>query len=225
MSFRVASFITILLILNIILFHNNFLKKIFVLNLQKVTEKKIFIQKVDLNFKKKLIILNDVKIYNSKDFSYKYFFTSKKIIIKPALNTIFKNVVEFQNLIFHEPTVFLEIKSQFIDDNKVSVNKDNYGQAEKSLPSYEPKTYPEKKKDRNILIKKIITYKPKVYFKYANIYKIENLNLSEMEISNVGNSEESSQHFKEVFKFILLDFYLKIPNFKIKKDLKKIYKL
>ena len=46
-----------------------------------------------------------------------------------------------------------------------------------------------------------------------------------MEISNVGNSGESSQHFKEVFRLILLDFYFKIPNFKIKKDLKKIYKL
>ena len=93
----------------------------------------------------------------------------------------------------------------------------NIEQAEKSLPSYEPKIYPKKKNDQNILIKKIITYEPKVYFKYANIYKIENLDLSEMEISNVGNSEESSQHFKDVFKLILLDFYFKIPNFEIKK--------
>ena len=106
MSFRFASFIIILLIFNIILLNNYFLKKIFVSSLQKVTEKKIFIQKLDLNLKKKLIILKDVKIYNSKDFSYKYFFTSKKVVIKPALNTIFKNVVEIQNLIFYEPTVF-----------------------------------------------------------------------------------------------------------------------
>lgn len=225
MFFRAASYITILLILNIILFHNFFLKKFFVFSLQKVTEKKIFIQKVDLNLKRKLIILNDVKIYNSEDFSYKYFFTSKKIIITPTFNTILKNLVEFKNLTFYQPTIFLEIKNQLIEDNKISVNKDNIEQVEKSSPSYEPKIYPKKQIDRNILIKKIITYEPKVYFKYANIYKIENLDLSEMEISNVGNSVESSQHFKEVFRLILLDFYFKIPNFKIKKDLKKIYKL
>ena len=46
-----------------------------------------------------------------------------------------------------------------------------------------------------------------------------------MEIKNVGNSEKISQHFKDVFKLILLDFYFRIPNFKIKKDLKKIYDL
>ncbi len=225
MFFRVASYITILLILNIILFHNFFLKKFFVFSLQKIAEKKIFIENVDLNLERKLIILNNVKIYNSEDFSYKYFFTCKKIIVMPKFNTILKNLVEFQNLTFYQPTIFLEIESQLIDDNKVSVNKDNIEQAEKSLPSYEPKIYPKKKNDQNILIKKIITYEPKVYFKYANIYKIENLDLTEMEISNVGNSEESSQHFKDVFKLILLDFYFKIPNFEIKKDLKKIYKL
>ena len=46
-----------------------------------------------------------------------------------------------------------------------------------------------------------------------------------MEIKNVGNSKKSSQHFKDVFKLILLDFYFRIPNFQIKKDLKKIYDL
>ena len=225
MFFRITSYITILLILNLILFHTYFLKKIFEFSLQKITEKKILIQKVDLDLKRKLIILNDIKIYNSEDFSYEYFFTSKKIIIEPAFNTIFKNVVEFQNLIFYEPTIFLEIKSKLIDDKKTIDNKDNIEQVEKSSPTYKPKIYPKKQKDRNILIKKIITHEPKVHFKYANIYKIENLNLSEMEINNVGNSEKSSQHFKEVFKFILLDFYFKIPNLKIKKDLRKIYKL
>ena len=32
-------------------------------------------------------------------------------------------------------------------------------------------------------------------------------------------------HFKEVFKLILLDLYFRIPDFKIKQELKKIYKL
>ena len=147
MFFRVASYITILLILNIILFHNFFLKKFFVFSLQKITEKKIFIQNVDLNLERKLIILNDVKIYNSEDFSYKYFFTSKKIIITPTLDTLFKNLVEFQNLTFYQPTIFLEIKNQLIEDNKISVNKDNIEQVEKSSPSYEPKIYPKKQID------------------------------------------------------------------------------
>ena len=79
--------------------------------------------------------------------------------------------------------------------------------------------------DRNIFIKQIFTYNPKANLKYENVYKIENFNLSEMEIKNVGNSKNSSQHFKDVFRLILLDFYFRIPNFQIKKDLKKIYDL
>ncbi len=219
MIFRILTFILFLLILTIITFQNYFIKKIIVYGLQNITEKKISVENVNLNFKEKSIILNEIKIYNSNDFIYQYLFTCKKIIIRPKFETIFKSAIEFDDLIFYDPVIFLEIKNQLDEKN------DNISEVEKSSPSYEPKVYPKKSVDRNIFIKNIFTYNPKANLKYANVYKIENLNLSEMEIKNVGNSKKSSQHFKDVFKLILLDFYFRIPNFQIKKDLKKIYDL
>ena len=219
MIFRLLTLILFLLIFSIVIFQNYFIKKILVYGLQNVTEKKVSVEKINFNFKEKSITLNEIKIYNSNDFIYQYFFTCKKIILKPKFETIFKSIIEFDDLIFYDPVIFLEIKNQLIE------KKDNISEVEKSSPSYEQKVYPQKNVDKNIFIKQIYTYNPKANLKYANIYKIENLNLSEMEIKNVGNSEKSSQHFKDVFKLILLDFYFRIPNFKIKKDLKKIYDL
>ena len=219
MIFRLLTLILFLLIFSIVIFQNYFIKKILVYGLQNVTEKKVSVEKINFNFKEKSITLNEIKIYNSNDFIYQYFFTCKKIILKPKFETIFKSIIEFDDLIFYDPVIFLEIKNQLIE------KKDNISEVEKSSPSYEQKVYHQKNVDKNIFIKQIYTYNPKANLKYANIYKIENLNLSEMEIKNVGNSKKSSQHFKDVFKLILLDFYFRIPNFQIKKDLKKIYDL
>ena len=46
-----------------------------------------------------------------------------------------------------------------------------------------------------------------------------------MVFKNVGNSGDFGQHYKDVFKFLLLEIYLRIPNLEIKKEIKKIYKL
>ena len=224
MLLRIFSLIILLFIVNIFFFHSYFLKKIIINSLDNITEKKISIKKIDLSFKKNILILNNIKIYNPNNFAYEHFFICKKITIKPVLNSLFKNVIEFENLTFYEPIIFLEIQKQ--SSNKKDLeNIDNIDQVEKSSSSYKPKIYPIKKKDINIFIKKVITHQPKANLKYANSYKVENLILSEMEINNVGNTKENSQHFKDVFKLILLDFYFRIPNFEIKKELKKIYKL
>ncbi len=219
MIFRFLAPALFLLIFIIFFFQNFFVKKIFVYSLQKVTEKKVSIENVDFNLKEKSITLEEIKIYNSNDFVYEYFFSCKKIFITLNFETILKNVIEFDDLIFYDPIIFLEIKNQLVE------KRDNISEAEKSSPSYQPKVYPQKNLDRNIYIKQIFTYNPKANLIYENVYKIENLNLSEMDIKNVGNTKNSSQHFKDVFKLILLDFYFRIPNLQIKKNLKKIYDL
>ena len=225
MFFRIVILSILLLIFNIILFDSYFIKKIAVFSLEKATEKKISIEKVDLNVQNNLLILYNTKIFNSNDFSYEHIFTCKKIIIQLSLNTIFKKIIKFQNLIFYDPTIFLEIKNQVPKEKKDPNKKDNISEVEKSSPYYEPKVYPKKIVDRNILIKKIQTIRPKAYFKYADIYKLENFKLSELVITDTGNAKEYDKHFKKVFKLILMDLYLRIPNKEIKKDLKKIYKL
>lgn len=208
-----------LLTFTLIVFHSLIFKKIFISVLERATEKAISIDDININFKKSFITFNNIKIYNSDDFEYEYFFACKKIDLKLNIRTIFSSVIEFQNLIFYEPKIYLEIKNL-----STNYQKDNISELEKFSPKYNPKVYPLKKKDRNIIIKKVITLKPKANLNYENNYKIENLNLSEMELNNVGNSTSNSQHFKEVFKIVLLDLYFRIPDNSIKNKLKKLYK-
>ena len=67
--------------------------------------------------------------------------------------------------------------------------------------------------------------KPLSSLKYLDIYEYSDFKLSEMTFNNVGNSTSLGQHYKDIFKFLLLDIYLRIPNLKVKKEIKKIYKL
>lgn len=225
MFLRIFLFLVILVIVNILLLHSFYLKKFIVYGLEKTTEREVSIGKVEIDLNNFSIIIKNIKIFNAKDFKEEFFFTCKKIIVHPAYNTLFKNIVEFQNLSFYEPKINLEINKQFSIKKVDEEIKDNISEAEKSLPSYKPKIYPKKQNDRNIIIKKIFTFNPKANFKYASIYEIKNLSLSDMEIYDIGNTQDSKMHFKEVFKLILLDLYFRIPDFKIKQELKKIYKL
>ena len=225
MFLRIFLFLVILVIINILLFNPFYLKKFIVYGLEKTTEREVSIGKVEIDLNNFSIIIKNIKIFNAKDFKEEFFFTCKKIIVHPEYNTLLKNVVEFRNLSFYEPKINLEINKQFSIKKVDEEIKDNISEAEKSLPSYKPKIYPKKQNDRNIIIKKIFTFNPKANFKYASIYEIKNLGLSDMEIYDIGNTQDSKMHFKEVFKLILLDLYFRIPDFKIKQELKKIYKL
>ena len=46
-----------------------------------------------------------------------------------------------------------------------------------------------------------------------------------MNFINVGTSTDKSLHFKKVFKIILSDIYLRVPDFKMRKKLEDIYKI
>ena len=50
-----------------------------------------------------------------------------------------------------------------------------------------------------------------------------------MKFQNVGNAnkieEHKSQHFKDIFKIILMDIYLKIPDQSLRDLVKKNYKI
>ena len=220
MVLRIFIFSFLIFVIILIFFHSLIIKKITISVLENVTEKKIFIDDINIDFKSSLISLNSVKIFNSNQFKYRYFFTCRKIDLKINVSSIFSNLVEFEDILFYEPKIYLDIKNQNTNNKK-----DNISELEKSLPTYKPKIYPTKENDRNILIKKGGTLKPKANLNYDNIYTIEDLKLSEMELMNVGNGSANSQHFKDVFKLILFDLYFRIPDQNIKNKLKKIYKL
>ena len=123
------------------------------------------------------------------------------------------------------PVVNLEIIEDIKPKDETRLNlSDNLNVIEKLKKNNSPKTYEPKKKDKNFNIKKVEIINAKANLKYLDLYKLVDLKLSGLFFSNVGNSS-GSQHFKDVFKIILFDIYMRIPDFVIKKKLKKLYKL
>ena len=205
------------LILIIIFFYNFFLTKIIHFNLEKITEKKVKIESINIDFINQELIINNIEILNDQKFEYENIFFCDEIIVKFIFLNLFQQIIYFEKIIFKEPIIYVEIKK----DNLIF--EDNISVIEKKKKSYKPKIYPEKNTDRNVIFKKVQILKPKANLIIDNLYKYENLNLSNMNLSNVGTSETKSLHFKKIFKIILTDLYLKVPNFEVKKKLKEIY--
>ena len=92
-----------------------------------------------------------------------------------------------------------------------------------------PKKYPKKKKDKNFIIKIVKINNSSAYVKAPQNKANININLSNMKFQNVGNAdkiqEHKSQHFKDIFKIILMNIYFKIPDQSLKELVKKNYKI
>lgn len=206
----------VIAILFIVLFSYEYvLKKTLELSLTKVTNKNIKIKKIELNLITQNIKIYDLQIFNEDKFNYPILFSCAEISLDIVYSSIFSDLVIFKNLIFNKPIIYLEILKSYDNLNLVERNKENY----------KPTKYPKKKNDKNFLISNLELTKPLSNIKYLDIYEYSDFKLSEMTFSNVGNSTSSGQHFKDVFKFLLLDIYLRIPNLKVKQEIKEIYKL
>ena len=110
-----------------------------------------------------------------------------------------------------------------MSDNNEVVSNDNFEEVKKQQEGYEPKIYPIKKKDINFLILKFQTYDSQGLIKLSNKSNEIEINLSNMSFNKIGN-EKDFQHYKDVFKIILGDIFLKIPNINLQKLIKKTYK-
>ena len=219
--------ILILMILSIFFAHEIIIKKTLENTLSNIIEKKTIIEEIDIDFKKSTLKFYNLKIQNDDTFYYKNLLNCEEITIIFNLKSLFSETIKFNLLSIKKPNFYFEINKNFEDikDNNNSEMKDNLSIIEKTKPEYNPKVYPIKKKDKNFVINNVELLNPKANFKFLNVYEYSDLKLSEMFFSNVGNLENDTQHYKEVFKIFLNDMYLRIPNFEIRKKIKKIYKL
>ena len=201
----------------IVFFNNFFFHKIINFNLERITEKDVEIKDINIDFKNQKLIINDLKILNDQNFEYKNIFLCNQIIINFNFFNLFDELIFFNQITFKSPTIYLEINKENL------VFKDNISILEKRVKKYKPKVYPKKLRDRNVLFKKVKLLDPKANININGIYKYEKLKLSNMDFINVGTSTNESLHFKKVFKIILSDIYMRIPNHEIKRKLKDIY--
>ena len=191
-------------------------------------DRNISIKNIDIDYSKKQIILNSVEVKNTNKIYYKNILEAEKIKIKYDFKSLFTDLIIIDHLSFYNSKIFvdIEITNDEITNDEITndeITNDNLEEVKKNEDNYKPKIYPTKKKDINFLILKFQTYKTQGFIKTSNGLNEIKINLSNFSFNNVGN-KSGFQHYKGVFKIILGDILLKIPDVNLKKLIKKTYK-
>jgi hypothetical protein len=212
--------ITFVIILSLIIFNKNIISQLIIFAIPKLTDRNISIETIDINYLKKQIILNSVEVESTNKIYYENIFEAEKIKIKYNFISLFSDMIIIDYLIFYNSKIFLDIE---IDINNEVVSNDNFEEVIKQEDSYKPKIYPIKKRDINFLILKFQTYNTQGFIKPSNTSNEIKINLSDMSFNKIGN-KNALQHYKDVFRIILGDIFLKIPDINLQKLIKKTYK-
>ena len=210
--------ITFVIILPLIIFNKNIISQLIIFVIPKLTDRNISIETIDINYLKKQIILNSVEVESTKKIYYKNIFEADKIKIKYDFTSLFSDMIIIDHLTFYNSKIFLDV-----DINDDVISNDNFEEMMKQTVNYKPKIYPIKNKDINFLILKFQTYDTQGFIKSSNKSNEIKINLSNMSFNKIGN-KNALQHYKDVFKIILGDIFLKIPDINLQKLIKKTYK-
>ena len=212
--------ITFVIILPLLIFNKTIISQLIIFATSKLTDRNISIETIDIDYLKKKIILNSVEVENTKKIYYKNIFEAEKIEIEYDFKSLFTDLVIINHLIFYNPKIFVDI-----DMTNAEISNDNLDEVRKQEENYKPKIYPIKKKDINFLILKFYTYNTQGFIKTSDKMNEIKMNLSNISFNRVGSKTTGSLHYKKVFKIILGDMFLKIPDIKLKNSIKKTYKL
>jgi len=214
--------ITFVIILSLLVFNKIIISQLIIFSISKLTDRNISIETIDINYLKKQIILNLVEVESTNKIYYKNIFEAGKIKIKYNFTSLFSDMKIIDHLIFYNSKIFLDIDIDINGKDEV-ISKDNFEEVIKQVKDYKPKIYPTKKKDINFLILKFQTYDSQGFIKLSNKPNEIEIDLSNMSFSKIGN-EKDFQHYKDVFKIVLGDIFLKIPDINLQKLIKKTYK-
>ena len=211
--------IIFVLILPLLIFNKTIISQVIIFAIPKLIDRNISIKNIDIDYSKKIIILNSVQAESTNRIYYKNFFEAEKVKIKYNFKSLFTNLIIIEHLIFYNAKIFLDID---INNNKVIVD-DSLQEVKKQEENYKPKIYPIKKKDINFLILKFQIFNTQGFIKSSNKLNEIKINLSNMSFNKIGNKNDV-QHYKDVFKIILGDIFMKIPDINLKNLIKKTYK-
>ncbi len=207
-----------LFISSLLFFNKTIISQVIIFTISKLPDRNIFIKNIDINYSKKKIILNSVEVENTNKIYYKNIFEVDKVEIQYDFKSLFTDLIIIDQLNFYNSKFFLDF-----DIINSEITNDNLEEVKKNQDNYKPKIYPIKKNDVNFLILKFQTYDTKGFIKSSNKLNEIEINLSNMSFNKIGN-EKNFQHYKDVFKIILGDILLKIPDINLKKLIKKTYK-
>jgi len=181
-----------------------------------------------INYFSQQIEITDLKIKNKKNYFNENVFEATKVLIEYDLTSIFSDLIVIKSILLIEPKFYFEILENKTEGNQKENLKDNVDLI-KTINQENSKEYPKKKKDRNFIIKIVKINNSSAYVKAPQNKTNININLSNMKFQNVGNANKiekhKSQHFKDIFKIILMDIYFKIPDQRLRELVKKNYKI
>jgi len=202
----------------ILLANKIILSKLILFTLEKWTNKDIIIKDFNIIYKKRKVSLNNI-IINDKDDSSKKIFQAEKIDIVLKPSSLLSTLIIIEKVEIQKPILNLDFT---ISNNNKNLIKDNLGISKKLSKKENPKIYPKKIIDINFLVLDLSFENFKVDIKRSDTNNSSTLILSNMKFKKFGN-EFGYQHYKDIFKIILIDLVMRIPDQELRKIIKKHY--
>ena len=202
----------------ILLANKIILSKLILFSLEKWINKDIIVKDFNITYKKRKVSLNNIIINDKDDLSKKIFQAEKiDIILKPS--SLLSTLIIIEKVEIQKPILNLDFT--IANDNK-SLIKDNLGISKKLSKKENPKIYPKKIIDINFLVLDLSFENFKVDIKRSDTNNTSSIILSDMKLKEFGN-ELGYQHYKDIFKTILIDLVMRIPDQELRKIIKKNY--
>ena len=205
-------------VLLIIIFNKFILSKIILFSLESLLNKNVSIEEVEISYLNGHVRFKNLNVIEKRTSNEKIVFFAREIYINFNLSSFFSTLIIIDNLNISEAKLNLNFK--FSQNNKIL---DDNIEILKNMQNNKPKIYPKKAIDINFLIKNSKIIKSKVGIFKNDKEQIE-IELSDMIFNLFGNGK-NFQHFKDIFRIILVDIILRIPDLELRKVIKKTYEL
>ena len=215
---KILIFFFVILLFFILIGNKPILSNIAIFSFEKWTNKEIFIEDFDISYGEKEISLKNIVVRDSKNSSLNIF-TAEKITLSFQPNSFFTKLILIDDIKIQKPVLNLN----FNFSNKVENSKrDNIGIYKSIEQKLNPKIYPKKIIDINFLIENLDIEEFKVNITRLDNYSEETIVITKMYFGKFGN-ELGYQHYKDIFKIILIDLVMRISDQELKKIIKSYY--
>ena len=217
--------IFILLIFVAIFFNKQLITYYYSYKFSKWIEREFIFDKFDINYPNSIAI-SGIKIINPNPIFYDYILEADKIALSFDLKSLlFSKLVIVNNLTIEAPKFYLEIIEKKNKSEKSQIiYTDNIGIAKKINANLPDKIWPEKKKDINFIILKSNISEGRALITASSINNSFEIIMPDMQLSAIGN-KKGYQHYKNILGIMLFNVFARVTDPRLKKLLKKIYKL
>ena len=214
--------ILLTIVLIVVLFNKVILFQIILINFKNKLDIDIDIKNTDISYIKGSLILKGVNVFQKTTSKNLNLFYAEKIYADLDLSSLFSTLIIIKNLDIHSGKLYINLETSKNNETIKEIINDNLSILE-NKQNKSPKIYPKKMVDINFLIKKFRITNSKAEIIENNKYKTD-VKLPDMNFSLFGN-EKNYPHYKDIFKIILINLFIKIPDQKLGDLIKETYKI